>query len=948
MSNNIFRPELVEEAEKRWRNLRDEIGKNVEVLVKFRSETAALPSQYVTHLTKSKEALEGLTNAQARAIVATEKTRQEQERTARELEKTNRATQRAAKSTKELTLETAKVNEVKKENNKQTRLQAKVELGLANAYDKLNNEIREAEKNYRGLAVSLGKTNPATIKARKEVLKLRNQLDGVNQPIKHWNSNVGNYMQGLRNLAGALGWAGLTFAIVNGLSATWDTIKVYDALLRSLNQITGSQQQASAEFRFAADISERLGLNLRQTTDDYIKFLASVKNTNLEGKKARDIFESVSKVASSLGLSAEETSGTLRALNQIISKGKVQAEELRGQLGDRLPGAFQVMARALGVTTAKLDEMLKNGELLADEVLPKFAKELEKTFGVENVDRIDTLVSATNRVSSAWDKLILSIENGDGAIARFIKGTLNKFAEGLERTKNIIRGFEGELEDITNKSFQKFMDVASGRTFQTDGLEKLLDKRKLHLKSLEDELQKYKMFVPANKAERIMREEEIIRNQKLIASSQGRIKAIETLIKKQKDEKNSLIDKIILLDKSLKQDELEAMNLIKLRKLYDDLNKSKSDEDGVESRQKENSLIKDLISEYERHLRQRKVLEKDLGEDFADGLRDKLQKDIDNIEPIEVPIETKIYTDLDFTPEEFALLENQFNRLGELYGLDASKFSKLFDGKKNTVNDYVDAAAEAVTGLYSLMSYNYDKELEDLDEVYSREKELHAEGTSARIMLDEEYDRKKRQIRIKQAQSEKSQAIFGAIINTATAVTKALGEGGIALAAIVGALGAIEIGIIASQPLPQFYDGTEDTGRGGSVDNRGGFNAVLHPHERVVSREDNNKMHGYSNKEVANIIDNYHKGSLFEVELNKMLSTNGILKEHSYYPIIKESKGLTPETFNKGINELKNTINGKQAGGINFDERGMEKYIIQGNTKKIIMNNRFNSRINRI
>ena len=51
----------------------------------------------------------------------------------------------------------------------------------------------------------------------------------------------------------------------------------------------------------------------------------------------------------------------------------------------------------------------------------------------------------------------------------------------------------------------------------------------------------------------------------------------------------------------------------------------------------------------------------------------------------------------------------------------------------------------------------------------------------------------------------KAMAIVDAIINTATAVTKVLGQAGllgIPMAAIIGAMGAIQIGIIASTPLP--------------------------------------------------------------------------------------------------------------------------------------------------
>ena len=73
--------------------------------------------------------------------------------------------------------------------------------------------------------------------------------------------------------------------------------------------------------------------------------------------------------------------GAFIALGQMISKGKVQAEELRGQLGERLPGAFQLAAKAMGMTTAALDKFMADGKLTAEELLPKLAKVLKDEYG---------------------------------------------------------------------------------------------------------------------------------------------------------------------------------------------------------------------------------------------------------------------------------------------------------------------------------------------------------------------------------------------------------------------------------------------------------------------------------------------------------------------------------------------------------------------------------------
>jgi tape measure domain-containing protein len=55
-------------------------------------------------------------------------------------------------------------------------------------------------------------------------------------------------------------------------------------------------------------------------------------------------------MSSALGLSVDDQRGIFKALEQMLSKGNVQAEELRGQLGERLPGAIYFSAKALGVT----------------------------------------------------------------------------------------------------------------------------------------------------------------------------------------------------------------------------------------------------------------------------------------------------------------------------------------------------------------------------------------------------------------------------------------------------------------------------------------------------------------------------------------------------------------------------------------------------------------------
>lgn len=58
--------------------------------------------------------------------------------------------------------------------------------------------------------------------------------------------------------------------------------------------------------------------------------------------------------------------------------------------------------------------------------------------------------------------------------------------------------------------------------------------------------------------------------------------------------------------------------------------------------------------------------------------------------------------------------------------------------------------------------------------------------------------------------------------------------------------------------LPTFYDGIEDTGNGGKLDNKGGFLSVLHPNERVLTANQNKLIGDMTNDELSKLALNYN------------------------------------------------------------------------------------------
>lgn len=193
--------------------------------------------------------------------------------------------------------------------------------------------------------------------------------------------------------------AGAAAFIALGKSAI-DADKIFYKASNALDGLTGSSTITAKELQYVMDTANRAGASFATVSEQYIRLTAAAKGTNLEGEATRKIFENILFASAKLGSSQDELGGSLRAVEQIISKGRVSAEELRGQLGDRLPGAIQIMAQALGVGTDKLDKMMRSGEITA-AALVKFSETATKRLGVDTTQAIDSVVAAEARWGNA-------------------------------------------------------------------------------------------------------------------------------------------------------------------------------------------------------------------------------------------------------------------------------------------------------------------------------------------------------------------------------------------------------------------------------------------------------------------------------------------------------------------------------------------------------------------
>lgn len=238
----------------------------------------------------------------------------------------------------------------------------------------------------------------------KGIERITESADKARNSFSGWRGAAADFAH-VATAVGALGFAFTNVAgnIGSAYSALSNAAVASDKLANTLRFATGSAGAAAASYDSIVGIANRLGLSLDTAGAAFAKLQAAAVGTSLAGAGAKKIFEAVASASTVMGLSGEETSGALLAISQMMSKGTVSAEELRGQLGERLPGAFQIAARAMGVTTSEFDKLLSTGKVVAEDFLPKFAAELTRTLGDAPESAARSAQAQINRLSTEWD-----------------------------------------------------------------------------------------------------------------------------------------------------------------------------------------------------------------------------------------------------------------------------------------------------------------------------------------------------------------------------------------------------------------------------------------------------------------------------------------------------------------------------------------------------------------
>ncbi|EFA5755720.1 tape measure protein [Escherichia coli] len=277
---------------------------------------------------------------------------------------------------------------------------------------------------------------------RETLNKLRSQTKAT---------SINNTSDAFNNLASnAIKLSGAFYSVMGALNAYKAIMNAglkRDSAQRAAKFVLGDK--ASEAETFIRGLADKTGLNISEGLSSYAKFAAGAQGS-MSQEQTQELFGNATAMSRLMGLSNDELNGILKAFEQMASKGKIQAEELRGQLGDRLAGAFKLFAEALGMTATELDKAMKDGKILSSDTLPKVAKQMglmiDKAGGWAEVAK--STQTALGKLANNWDDTMVKIFSGSQDELNGFLSSLSSLLSEMGMSSSIAGDAIGGLIDM--------------------------------------------------------------------------------------------------------------------------------------------------------------------------------------------------------------------------------------------------------------------------------------------------------------------------------------------------------------------------------------------------------------------------------------------------------------------------------------------------------------------
>lgn len=320
----------------------------------------------------------------------------------------------------------------------------------SNQWRDLNKQILQAERGIENInkRQRLGPTGGQRLGAAGGAFLYGGGLGGGA------GSALGGIAGGLaRGVPGAFAGAALGQLADNigqALGATASYTAEIDKQRIALKNVTKDVTEYENALAFIDRTSRDLAIPQDVLNKQFTQLSASVIGAGGDINLAQEAFIGIAAGIRGTGGSLADMEGALRATAQVFSKGKVSAEELRQQIGERLPGAFTLFAKSMGKTPQELDKMLEQGQVTLNDFMG-FVRTLSGEYGASASE-----IAASSQ--AAGDRLATTMSRMREAVGRELQPLGAQFQEILA---NAVTDNEGNLVALAKAFSQAAQAIGS-------------------------------------------------------------------------------------------------------------------------------------------------------------------------------------------------------------------------------------------------------------------------------------------------------------------------------------------------------------------------------------------------------------------------------------------------------------------------------------------------------
>jgi uncharacterized protein YhbP (UPF0306 family) len=792
-------------------------------------------------------------------------------------------------------------------------------------YQKLDIEYKQAIKRAQDLGAAEDKLTNGYVAAAAKAKELGAQLQAIDASVGKYGRNVGNYASGWNGLANSVNQLtreapAFANSLNTGFMALSNNIPI---LADEINNLKIKNQELAASGKPTQSIFGSLATAFFswQTALSVGVTLLTVYGAQLwemvfgatEAEKKQQKLNDA--IAESM-VSVDKQAFSLRALVSVVED-ESKANSTRKQ-------AYDDIAKVLpGLSNMTYNQAIATGELTkaTNLYIESEIKRVQIESEIEEISKQQTELD-NKRKQSLWSRMNLE----EKATLALSLGNKN-VTKGLART--IVERDALEQKDIDSR--KKALQQKIG----------LQEEERSILNKYTETPKKIKDTSKKDEEDRLkLQEEANVRRYNALLSSLQREKEIS---KDSLDFFEGGIDEKIKLSLQLARDEINIANIVfrekeRLAKGDVDLitlatnEKSTAEENAAQENLKR---VEKYYEEYSKLAQEYYEKNPPLFLETKERKAEREKQDAEDKKRLEEYANYMKSFIADFANS------SSFQGMLHLFEGENSLFKRMSKGLAFTKDSWkADTVAmmEAAQEMYNFISnasqQNFEAEYARLESQKNIAMQFAGESASARLGVEEDYEKRKKEIANRENQAKKKQAMFNIAIDTAQGIVSALAMAppNIPLSIIIGVLGAAQLAMVAAQKIPQYFEGTDNHPGGLALINDGkGSNYK----ETVVTPD--GKVRQFSGRDV--LIDAPAGTQVFthdqwNNELNTMMREKGISMSNSF----QSKSGLSYQEMDSIIAKHFSKITTQSTV---IDRNGFNTFVSNGSSKTIRNQSRY-------